>query len=63
MHLVPYLLIPLFCWAGSGSDEATVVVEATDYSPIGEGMKFGALVLLGCVIIYALVKLFHTEEK
>lgn len=49
--------------AVSCSSSPEVLIEAADYSPIGEALKFLGLALLACVIVHSLVKVFKDEEE
>ena len=42
-----------------GPGSSTITVEAPDYSPIGEGVKFLALALLGAAVVFSIASMIN----
>ena len=62
LPFTPLLAVALSsCSPSQGA--SSIMVEAPDYGPIGEGMKFLALALLGAVVVFSLVLLINNKNN
>jgi len=61
-------LLPLVLFAvlltscGTTPESASVIVEAADYSPIGDGVKFMALAILGSVVVFSIASMINHKN-
>lgn len=61
LPLCPAFVVALSsCSPSQGA--SSIMVEAPDYGPIGEGMKFLALALLGAVVVFSIASLINNKN-
>ena len=64
MKLIHLAAISMFCLLPScgSSRSPQVIVEAPNYKPIGEGMKYLALATLGSAVVFSIASMVNNGK-
>lgn len=65
MKLCSLIVTLLFCLLSSCAPShgpSSTIIEAPDYGPIGEGVKFFALALLGSAVVFSIASMINNGK-